>query len=149
MAFCCTDPRTGKTLAQATAGEFGVNYYYVPTELIERWAGAPEANVREVFERAAAKRPIVLFIDELDSLGSTRQQIGKDGDPGGAGRMYNTVTIQLMQSIDEYRSQQGLIIMAATNFLDAVDSALVIPVMDWGDVVIAPDVEQRAFADAR
>src|SRR5579884_1130249 len=118
---------TGKTfLAQATAGEFGINYYYVrPTELIERWAGAPEANVREVFERAAAHRPIVLFIDELDSLGSTRQQIGRDGDPGGAGRMYNTVTIQLMQSIDEYRSLHGLIIMAATNFLDAVDSALI------------------------
>jgi transitional endoplasmic reticulum ATPase len=118
---------TGKTfLAQATAGEFGVNYYYVrPTELIERWVGAPEANVREVFERAAAHRPIVLFIDELDSLGAARQQIGKDGDPGGAGRMYNTVTIQLMQSIDEYRSHQGLIIMAATNFLDAVDSALI------------------------
>jgi transitional endoplasmic reticulum ATPase len=118
---------TGKTfLAQATAGEFGVNYYYVrPTELIERWVGAPEANVREMFERAAAHRPIVLFIDELDSLGSARQQIGKDGDPGGAGRMYNTVTIQLMQSIDEYRSHQGLIIMAATNFLDAVDPALI------------------------
>ena len=118
---------TGKTfLAQATAGEFGINYYYVrPTELIERWAGAPEANVREVFERAAAHRPIVLFIDELDSLGSTRQQIGRDGDPGGAGRMYNTVTIQWMQSIDEYRSLHGLIIMAATNFLDAVDSALI------------------------
>src|SRR6266508_2852469 len=61
---------TGKTfLAQATAGEFGVNYYYVrPTELIERWVGAPEANVREVFDRAAAHQPIVLFIDELDSL---------------------------------------------------------------------------------
>jgi transitional endoplasmic reticulum ATPase len=118
---------TGKTfLAQATAGEFGINYYYVrPTELIERWAGAPEANVREAFERAAAHRPILLFIDELDSVGSTRQQIGKDGDPGGAGRMYNTVTIQLMQSIDEYRSQQGIIIMAATNFFDAVDSALI------------------------
>lgn len=118
---------TGKTfLAQAAAGEFGINYYYVrPTELIERWVGSPEANVREVFERAASHRPILLFIDELDSLGAARQQIGKDGDPGGAGRMYNTVTVQLMQSIDEYRSRQGLIIMAATNFLDAVDSALI------------------------
>lgn len=118
---------TGKTfLAQATAGEFGINYYYVrPTELIERWVGAPEANVRDVFERAAAHRPVVLFIDELDSLGSARQHIGKEGDPGGAGRMYNTVTIQLMQSIDEYRNQQGLVIMAATNFLDAVDTALI------------------------
>ena len=118
---------TGKTfLAQATAGEFGINYYYVrPTELIERWVGAPEANVREVFEKAEARRPVVLFIDEIDSLGSIRQQIGKDSDPGGAGRMYNTVTTQLMQSIDTYRNKQGLIIMAATNFLDAVDSALI------------------------
>ena len=118
---------TGKTfLAQATAGEFRINYYYVrPTELIERWMGTSEANVRDVFARAAAYRPIVLFIDELDSLGSARQQIGGDGDPGGAGRAYNTVTIQLMQSIDEYRSVQGLVIMAATNFLDAVDPALI------------------------
>jgi transitional endoplasmic reticulum ATPase len=118
---------TGKTfLAQATAGEFGINYYYVrPTELIERWMGTSEANVRDVFARAAAYRPIVLFIDELDSLGSVRQQIGTDGDPGGAGRAYNTVTIQLMQSIDAYRSTQGFVIMAATNFLDAVDPALI------------------------
>ncbi len=118
---------TGKTfLAEATAGEFRINYYYVrPTELIERWVGAPEANVRDVFERAAVHRPVVLFIDELDSLGSARQQIGKDGDPGGAGRMYNTVTIQLMQSIDTYRNTQGFVIMAATNFLDAGDSALI------------------------
>jgi transitional endoplasmic reticulum ATPase len=118
---------TGKTfLAEATAGEFGINYYYArPTELIERWVGAPEANVRDVFERAVAHRPILFFIDELDALGSTRQHIGKDGDPGGAGRMYNTVTVQLMQSIDTYRNTQGFIIMAATNFLDAVDSALV------------------------
>jgi len=118
---------TGKTfLSQATAGEFRINYYYVrPTELIERWMGTSEANVRDVFARAAAYRPIILFIDELDSLGSARQQIGGDGDPGGAGRAYNTVTIQLMQSIDEYRSMQGLVIMAATNFLDAVDPALI------------------------
>ncbi|MCZ2078713.1 MAG: AAA family ATPase [Bryobacterales bacterium] len=118
---------TGKTfLAEATAGEFGINYSYVrPTELIERWMGAPEANVREVFENAAAYRPILLFIDEIDSLGSARQQIGKDGDPGGAGRAYNATTIQLMQSIDKYRNLQGFIIMAATNFLDAVDSALI------------------------
>lgn len=118
---------TGKTfLAEATAGEFRINYSYVrPTELIERWMGAPEANVREVFENAAVYRPILLFIDEIDSLGSVRQQIGKDGDPGGAGRAYNTTTIQLTQSIDKYRNLQGLIIMAATNFLDAVDSALI------------------------
>lgn len=118
---------TGKTfLAEATAGEFRINYYYVrPTEVIERWVGVPEANLRDIFERAAAHRPILLFIDEIDSLGSARQHIGKDGDPGGAGRMYNTVTIQLMQSIDAFRSTQGLIIMAATNFLDAVDSALI------------------------
>ncbi len=118
---------TGKTfLAQATAGEFGLNYYCVrPTELIERWMGTSEANVRDVFVRAAAHRPIVVFIDELDSLGSSRQHLGADGDPGGAGRAYNTVTVQLMQSIDAYRGMEGLIIMAATNFLDALDPAVI------------------------
>lgn len=118
---------TGKTfLAEATAGEFGLNYYYLrPTELIERWVGAPEANVRDAFVRATANRPILLFIDEVDSLGSARQQVGRDGDPGGAGRMLNAATIQLMHSIDAHRNLPGLVIMAATNFLEAVDPALI------------------------
>jgi transitional endoplasmic reticulum ATPase len=115
---------TGKSfLAEATAGEFGLNFIYVrPTELIERWMGASEANIRGIFERAVASRPALLFIDEIDSIGTARQEITNDG--GGAGRSYNSVAVQLMQSIDEYRDTPGLVVMAATNFLDGVDPAL-------------------------
>ena len=115
---------TGKSfLAEATAGEFGLSFVYVrPTELLERWMGASEANIRAIFERAVASRPALLFIDEIDSIGTARQEITNDG--GGAGRSYNSVSVQLMQSIDEYRDTPGLIMMAATNFLDGVDPAL-------------------------
>jgi transitional endoplasmic reticulum ATPase len=115
---------TGKTyLAQATAGEFGLGFVSVrPTELIERWMGASEANIRAMFQRAAESRPALLFIDEIDSLGTARQEVTNDG--GGAGRSYNSVATQLMQSIDEYRDVPGLVVMAATNFLDSVDPAL-------------------------
>jgi transitional endoplasmic reticulum ATPase len=84
--------------------------------------GASEANIRAIFERAVASRPALLFIDEIDSIGTARQEITNDG--GGAGRSYNSVAVQLMQSIDEYRDTPGLIMMAATNFLDGVDPAL-------------------------
>lgn len=115
---------TGKSfLAEATAGEFGLSFVYVrPTELIERWMGASEANIRAIFERAVASRPALLFIDEIDSIGTARQEITNDG--GGAGRSYNSVAVQLMQSVDEYRDTPGLVVMAATNFLDGVDPAL-------------------------
>ena len=115
---------TGKTyLAQATAGEFGLSFVYVrPTELIERWMGASEANIRAIFQRAAESWPALLFIDEIESLGTARQEVTNDG--GGAGRSYNSVATQLMQSIDEYRDVAGLVVMAATNFLDSVDPAL-------------------------
>lgn len=115
---------TGKSfLAEATAGEFGLSFVFVrPTELLERWMGASEANIRAIFERAVASRPALLFIDEIDSIGTARQEITNDG--GGAGRSYNSVAVQLMQSIDEYRDTPGLIMMAATNFLDGVDPAL-------------------------
>ena len=65
---------TGKTfLAEATAGEFGLRFVYVrPTELIDRRMGASEANIRAVFEAAVASRPALLFVDEIDSIGTAR-----------------------------------------------------------------------------
>jgi ATP-dependent Zn protease len=118
---------SGKTfLAEATAGEFGLNFHYVsPTKLITTWTGVSEASVRGVFIRARANRPALLFIDEIDALGSVRQNPGGGGDPGGAGRSYNNMAIELMQSIDEARSEPGLVIMAATNVIDGLDEALI------------------------
>jgi transitional endoplasmic reticulum ATPase len=118
---------TGKTaIAEATAGEFRINYWLIsPNTLVEPWVGNSEANIRSTFQRALENRPIVLFIDELDSIGTQRQQLGKNDDKGGAAKGYNAVVAELMQSIDRHRQEPGLIIMAATNFYDALDEALI------------------------
>ena len=118
---------TGKTfLAEATAGEFKINYWYAkPTSLIERWIGSSEANIRETFARAYAHRPVLFFLDEIDSIGTQRQQLGRNDDVGGGARLYNSVVTELMQCIDQYRGATGFILMAATNFYEGLDEALV------------------------
>jgi ATP-dependent Zn protease len=118
---------TGKTfLAEATAGEFKINYWYAkPTSLIERWIGGSEANVRDMFARAYAQRPVLFFMDEIDSIGTQRQQLGRNDDAGGGAKLYNSVVTELMQCIDQYRGAAGFILMAATNLYDGLDEALV------------------------
>jgi len=120
---------SGKTfLARATAGEFGINFWWVSSpELVDKWIGATGSSIRSEFAAAAANKPVVFFIDEIDSLGSARQVRGSQGDPGGAGREFNNVALQLMQSIDQYRETPGFILMAATNLLDGLDEALIRP----------------------
>jgi transitional endoplasmic reticulum ATPase len=118
---------TGKTfLAEATAGEFKVNYWYAkPTGLIESRIGSSEANIRETFARAYAHRPVLFFLDEIDSIGTQRQQLGRNDDAGGGAKLYNSVVTELMQCIDQYRGAAGFILMAATNFYEGLDEALV------------------------
>jgi transitional endoplasmic reticulum ATPase len=118
---------TGKTaIAEATAGEFRINYLFIsPNQLIERWIGSSEANIRSTFQQALEHRPVLLFIDEIDSIGTTRQQLGKNDDKGGGAKLYNSVVAELMQCIDRYRQEPGFIIMAATNFYDGLDEALI------------------------
>jgi ATP-dependent 26S proteasome regulatory subunit len=118
---------TGKTfLAEAVAGEFQMNYWYVrPTALMERWIGGSEANIRSTFAHAYAHRPELFFLDEIDAIGAQRQELSKTGDPGGAGKSYNAVVTELMQCIDQYRRAQGFVIMAATNFYQGLDEALI------------------------
>ena len=120
---------SGKTfLAKATAGEFGLKFYCLyPTKLITTWIGETERALRNAFAEAAEQAPVIFFIDEIDILGTTRQTIGGNGDPGGGGRSYNSIAIELMQSIDQYRELPGFIIMAATNLLDGLDEALIRP----------------------
>ena len=113
-------------LAEATAGEFGLNYYYIsPTQLLSMWVGNTQANIRKTFESGASRRPVLIFIDEIDSLGSTRQTLSRESDPGGAGRSYNNSVLQLMQSIDEHRGDTGVVLMAATNSMEGLDQALI------------------------
>ena len=118
---------SGKTfLAEATAGEFGLNYCYLsPTQLITTWLGETERKLRDAFTAAVGQKPALLFVDELDALGTSRQSLGSRGDPGGGGRSYNNMAVQLMQSIDQSRDVPGFVLMAATNVLDGLDPALI------------------------
>ena len=114
---------SGKTfLAEATAGEFGLNYFYLSSPaLLNMWVGNTGSNIRETFDAALARRPVLLLIDEIDALGAVRDS---GFSPGTGHREYNNVTIQLMQSIDQRRQAPGLVLMAATNVLDGLDPAL-------------------------
>ena len=118
---------TGKTfLARATAGEFGLNFEYIAApNLLSRWIGASGENIQAVFAQAAGRKPVLFFIDEIDSLGAGRQGMAGAGDPGGAGREFNNIATALMSAIDRYRSMSGFVLMAATNRLDGLDEALI------------------------
>jgi transitional endoplasmic reticulum ATPase len=118
---------TGKSLlAEATAGEFHLNFEkLVAHGAIERWIGATGENIRAAFRKAARRRPVLFFIDEIDSLGAGRH-LGGD-DSGGGGRELNNITVSLMGCVDEYRALDGFVLMAATNRLDDIDPALTRP----------------------
>jgi transitional endoplasmic reticulum ATPase len=118
---------SGKTfLAEATAGEFRLNYCCVSsTQLLDMWIGSSADKIRQTFAAAAGKRPVVMFIDEIDSLGAGRSSGIGPGDRGSANREYNNITIQMMQCIDQYRNSTGFVIIAATNTVDSLDPALV------------------------
>ena len=93
---------TGKTfLAEAVAGEFRMNYWYVrPTALMESLIGSSEANIRSTFAQAYAHRPVLFFLDEIDSIGAQRQELSRTSDATGAGKLYNGVVTELKQCID-------------------------------------------------
>ena len=118
---------SGKTfLAEATAGEFKLRFHYVSCpELQSVWKGETSRNIRDEFDRAVQQRPVLFFVDELDSLGGSRQTAAGRGDPTGSGREFNTIITQLMQSIDQYRAMDGFVLMAATDLLDGLDPALI------------------------
>lgn len=118
---------TGKNLiAEATAGEYRVGFQHVRCpELIGVHIGSTAAEIRRVFESAYQCRPVVLFLDEIDSIGSRKQAQGNGTDAGGAGREYNAVTTQLMQAIDQSRQWDGFLLVAATNVLDGLEPTLI------------------------
>ena len=76
-----------------------------------------------MFAQAVARKPVLFFVDEIDSLGGGRQDA--ISDPGGAGREFNNITMALMSAIDQYRGVSGFVLMAATNRLDGLDEALI------------------------
>uniref|UniRef100_A0ABM5FHX5 Peroxisomal ATPase PEX6 n=1 Tax=Pogona vitticeps TaxID=103695 RepID=A0ABM5FHX5_9SAUR len=116
-------PGTGKTLlAKAVATECTMTFLSVKgPELINMYVGQSEENVREVFARARAASPCIIFFDELDSLAPSR---GRSGDSGG---VMDRVVSQLLAELDGLHSSRDVFVIGATNRPDLLDSALLRP----------------------
>ena len=119
-------PGCGKTLlAKAVANECSSNFVSIKgPELLTMWFGESEANVRDVFDKARAAAPCVLFFDELDSVGIARGGGGGGGDAGGAS---DRVLNQLLTEMDGVGSKKNLFFIGATNRPDILDEALIRP----------------------
>jgi len=134
-------PGCGKTLlAKAIANECQANFISIKgPELLTMWFGESEANVRDVFDKARAAAPCVLFFDELDSIASSRG--GHAGDAGGAG---DRVVNQLLTEMDGMSSKKSVFIIGATNRPDIIDPALMRPGrLDQLMYIPLPDLESR------
>jgi len=117
-------PGTGKTLlAKAIANECQANFISIKgPELLTMWFGESEANVRDVFDKARAAAPCVMFFDELDSIAKARG--GSAGDAGGAG---DRVLNQILTEMDGMNAKKNVFIIGATNRPDQIDPALLRP----------------------
>ncbi|MBA0725896.1 hypothetical protein Golax_001759 [Gossypium laxum] len=113
-------PGTGKTLlAKAIAGEAGVPFFYrAGSEFEEMFVGVGARRVRSLFQAAKKKAPCIIFIDEIDAVGSTRKQ--------WEGHTKKTLH-QLLVEMDGFEQNEGIILMAATNLPDILDPALTRP----------------------
>lgn len=130
-------PGTGKTLlAKAIAGEAGVPFFYrAGSEFEEMFVGVGARRVRSLFQAAKKKAPCIVFIDEIDAVGSTRKQ--------WEGHTKKTLH-QLLVEMDGFEQNEGIIVMAATNLADILDPALTRPGrFDRHIVVPSPDVRGR------
>ena len=117
-------PGTGKTLlARAIAGEANVPFFSISaSEFVEMFVGVGAGRVRELFKSAKAKSPCIVFIDEIDSIGRQRGA----GIGGGNDEREQTLN-QLLTEMDGFMSNSGVIVIAATNRPDILDSALTRP----------------------
>jgi len=157
-------PGTGKTLlAKAVAGEARVPFFSISgSEFVEMFVGVGAARVRDLFAQAAGQAPCIIFIDELDALGKARGM----NIMGGHDEREQTLN-QLLVEMDGFETNKGVIIMAATNRPEILDSALLRPgrfdrqvlvdrpdingreailKIHSRDVLLAPDVDLRKLA---
>src|SRR6516165_697348 len=134
-------PGTGKTLlARAVAGEAGVPFYSISgSDFVEMFVGVGASRVRDLFEQAKANAPAIVFVDEIDAVGRHRGA----GLGGGHDEREQTLN-QLLVEMDGFESNEGVILMAATNRPDVLDPALLRPGrFDRRVVVSRPDVRGR------
>ena len=134
-------PGTGKTLlAKAVAGEAGVPFFYASgSQFIEMFVGVGASRVRELFEKASAKSPCVIFLDEIDAIGRQRGA----GLAGGNDEREQTLN-QILTNMDGFIKNKEVIVIAATNRADILDKALTRPGrFDRKVVVGLPDKEGR------
>ncbi len=134
-------PGTGKTLlARAVAGEAGVPFFSISgSEFVEMFVGVGASRVRDLFEQAKAQAPCIVFIDEIDAVGRQRGA----GLGGGNDEREQTLN-QLLTEMDGFEGNTGIIIIAATNRPDVLDSALLRPGrVDRQVVVDRPDYAGR------
>lgn len=119
-------PGTGKTLlARAVAGEAGCNCLIISaSDLVEMYVGVGASRVRQLFADARASAPAVVFIDEIDAVGRKRRQGGAGG--GGHEEWEQTLNALLVE-MDGFAASEGVVVLAATNRADTLDSALVRP----------------------
>jgi len=131
-------PGTGKTLlAKAIAGEAGVPFLFCAgSEFDEVFVGVGSRRVRKLFEEAKAKAPAIIFIDELDSVGGSRNRDHH--------QVYTHTINQLLTEMDGFQDNAGVIVLAATNFPDILDPALIRPGrFDKQVEVPPPDIRGR------
>lgn len=118
-------PGTGKTLlAKAVAGEAAVPFFSLSgSDFVEMFVGVGAARVRDLFKQAKEKAPCIVFIDEIDAIGRSR---GRGQLPGANDERENTLN-SLLVEMDGFATDSGVIILAATNRPDVLDSALLRP----------------------
>ncbi|MBI6628609.1 ATP-dependent zinc metalloprotease FtsH [Pontibaca salina] len=134
-------PGTGKTLlARAIAGEAGVPFFTISgSDFVEMFVGVGASRVRDMFEQAKKNAPCIVFIDEIDAVGRHRGA----GYGGGNDEREQTLN-QLLVEMDGFESNEGVIILAATNRKDVLDPALLRPGRFDRQVTVAnPDIKGR------
>ena len=135
-------PGTGKTLlAKAVAGEAQVPFFSLSgSDFVEMFVGVGASRVRDLFKQAKEKSPAIIFIDEIDAIGRAR---GKNASFGSNDERENTLN-QLLTEMDGFGTNSGVIILAATNRADILDSALMrAGRFDRQIYVDMPDVVER------